>query len=255
MALKAVLDTLDGVPTALHEFYTERDGKFYLDAEGVEDVSGLKSALERLKAEAKKAKDDAKKTAERYGDLDPDLAREALKKLQDAEDKQLLDDKKIDELIAKRTERMAQAHQKEIERFNKLVADLTSERDGLNGKLSEVLIDNAIRDVATRNSVRKTAIEDVLLRGKRLWRLRDGQPVPMNGEDVVYGKDPTKPISMDEWISGLQNDAPHLFEPSSGGGATGSSAGNRGGLRVVSGDNAIGMNLEAFAKGEATLAR
>ena len=47
MGLKAILETLDEVPEALRAFYVERDGKFVLDADGVEDVTGLKSALEK----------------------------------------------------------------------------------------------------------------------------------------------------------------------------------------------------------------
>ncbi|MDQ3606617.1 MAG: hypothetical protein M3418_10605 [Gemmatimonadota bacterium] len=52
--LKAVLDTLEGVPEALHEHYAkdEKDGKFYLNADGVDDlptVRGLKTTLSKFK--------------------------------------------------------------------------------------------------------------------------------------------------------------------------------------------------------------
>lgn len=51
MALKAILDSLDGLPEAVAKEYkevTDTNGKrFVLDAEGVEDVTGLKSALSK----------------------------------------------------------------------------------------------------------------------------------------------------------------------------------------------------------------
>lgn len=53
MALAAVVDTLESVPEALRTEYAEKDGKFYLAIDGVDNhhaVGGLKSALanERL---------------------------------------------------------------------------------------------------------------------------------------------------------------------------------------------------------------
>lgn len=54
MALKTVLDTLDGVDDALKGFYTEADGKHVLDVEGIDAhpaVANLKTAYERTKAD------------------------------------------------------------------------------------------------------------------------------------------------------------------------------------------------------------
>lgn len=47
MPLKLTVDTLDGIPDALKGEYTEKDGKFVLGVEGLEDTSGLKSALDK----------------------------------------------------------------------------------------------------------------------------------------------------------------------------------------------------------------
>jgi hypothetical protein len=62
MALKALLETLDGVDDAVKPFYAERDGKFVLDVEGVDDhpdVANLKSAYSRTKDDREKAKIEA----------------------------------------------------------------------------------------------------------------------------------------------------------------------------------------------------
>lgn len=63
MALKAVLQSLDGVPESLRNEYKERDGKFYLDIEGIDDhdgVGALRRAKDYEKEEAKKAKERAR---------------------------------------------------------------------------------------------------------------------------------------------------------------------------------------------------
>ena len=57
MPLPAYVDDLDALPEAVRAYYVEtEDGRWRLDAEGVEDVSGLKSALEKERAERKALK-------------------------------------------------------------------------------------------------------------------------------------------------------------------------------------------------------
>src|SRR5262245_41163948 len=54
MAIKAVLENLDDVAETLREEYEEKDGKFILNIEGVDDhplVKNLKSAHEKTKKE------------------------------------------------------------------------------------------------------------------------------------------------------------------------------------------------------------
>lgn len=93
--LKAMLDNLDGLSDEVKEHYTERDGKFYLDVgkvEGLalEDVTGLKSTVEKLRTNErdltqtlKKVNDDLVVQQERFKDIDPDAAKVALEKLEE----------------------------------------------------------------------------------------------------------------------------------------------------------------------------
>ena len=59
MALELNVDTLDGLDDSVKGLYVERDGKFQLDVNGIEDVSGLKSALEHERTSRKKAIENA----------------------------------------------------------------------------------------------------------------------------------------------------------------------------------------------------
>lgn len=60
MALKLTLDTLDGVDEAIKALYVEHDGKFKLAVDGLEDTSGLKSALEKERKARREAEQRAK---------------------------------------------------------------------------------------------------------------------------------------------------------------------------------------------------
>jgi DNA-binding transcriptional MerR regulator len=51
MALKLIVDKLDDVPEALRGEYTEKDGKFHLGVDGLEDTGGLKTALQKERAD------------------------------------------------------------------------------------------------------------------------------------------------------------------------------------------------------------
>lgn len=57
MTLPATADRLEDLPEAVREHYVAtEDGRFRLDADGVEDVAGLKSALEKERAARKALK-------------------------------------------------------------------------------------------------------------------------------------------------------------------------------------------------------
>jgi len=77
--LKAELDSLDGLDDSLKGLYVEQDGKFRLDAEGV-DNSGLKSALEKERKAARDAENRRKDLEARFKDIDPERYAELLKK-------------------------------------------------------------------------------------------------------------------------------------------------------------------------------
>ena len=80
MALKAVLETLEGVDDAIQSFYTETDGKFVLQVEGVDDhpeVGNLRNAYARTKEDREKAKQDVATLKSQIAELQkgaPDIA-------------------------------------------------------------------------------------------------------------------------------------------------------------------------------------
>lgn len=84
---KAVLENLDGLSEQLAAEYEEKDGKFYLKLEGVDEhpsVVALKNAHERTKADRKKIADELKTLREKYKDFPEEMTVEEFERLKAA---------------------------------------------------------------------------------------------------------------------------------------------------------------------------
>lgn len=218
LASKAEVDAL---PEALRGFYVEKDGKFVLDAD-FEDVGGLKSALQKERTGRETLEATLREIRKQLGDADPAKARAAMQKLQELEEKGLIDAGRFEELLKQRTERLAAEKDGTIK-------ELTDKLSASDRRLAELVIDNELRAVATAKKVRPEAVEDFLRRGRDVYKLQDGKAIPVKPDGTVYyGKKPNEPMGMDEWADGIVTTAPHLFEGSSGSGAANNGGGGGG---------------------------
>lgn len=232
MALKATLtaDEFKAQPEPLQGVYKQQGDVFVLDAdvESHPAVAGLKNTVKATRDEADRFKREAGEFKTKFGDLDPEKAREAIKFVEAQHDKKLIDEGKVDELVAKRVERMQAEHANQVKSLSKRADTVEQENKTLLGQLSEVLIDSALTTTAVKVGVRQTALDDVKLRGRMVWKLVDGKPTPHRPDGTLYyGADGRSLLSMEEWLGTLQQNAPHLFEASSGSGTDSSASGFR----------------------------
>jgi hypothetical protein len=65
-------------------------------------------------------------------------------------------------------------------------------------------------------------MQDILSRARRVWKLVDGKPTPMENDTTMFGKDGKSVLSFEEWAQDLAERASFLFEESGGGGSNGS---------------------------------
>lgn len=216
MALKAILDSLDGLSDDLKKLYTQKDGKYHLDVDGMVDKTRL-DEFRNNNIELKKQLDDVKK---QYDGIDVEQVRELIKKDAALKEKKLIDAGDIEKLVAERTASMKADYEKQI----KTLAEKVTSSDS---QLERLVIDNALKDAGLKAGVRDTAMEDVVLRGRARYKMQDGKAVPMTADGkVIYGKDGETPETMTEWFGSLASAAPHLFNPSNGSGANGSGSKN-----------------------------
>ncbi len=253
MALQAIVEDLDAVPEALREHYSEIDDAFVLDLEGVQNhpaTRALKNAKDREADERRKRGEKVAELEARlsaFEGLDPEAARRALAEVEAQADRQLIDQGEIDKLIQTKTAGLRAEHEKEIDALGIALGHAEA-------ALAQVKIFDAVRQAAIKAGVRDGALDDVVNRARAVWRLADGAPVaikPGTGDEPWLADDGA-PITMGRWIDELAGEAAHLFKPNRGGDAQGGVDAEGRQLVDIAEPNAIGRNLEAFAKGEVT---
>lgn len=210
--LKAVLENLDGIPEALQGLYKLTDGKYVLDAEVEEhpSVRGLKNALTNVREEHNKAKEAL--LPFKGVDLQKYKQMEEHERL--IQEGKLIAEGKVEELVALRTAALKDSLTAEIDKWK-------TEASATRSQLDTLVIDNAVQTAANKFGVKKTAMDDVMLRARALFRSHEGKAVAFQGDNPMYGKDGTSFLGIDEWMQSLPTVAGHLFEESKGSAAPG----------------------------------
>jgi hypothetical protein len=185
MALKAFVDNLNDVPKELHVHYVQEGGKYRLDAEGVEDVTGLKTALER----ERDANRDAQKRLKAFEGLDdPAAAIKALETMKNIDQKKLIDAGEVDKV------------KKEIsDGFACQVAELTQKLTDKDGHIYKLEVSNRFAQSKFINE--KTVLPPDIAEatfGKN-FKVEDGRVVGYIGENRIYKKtNPAELADLDE---------------------------------------------------------
>jgi len=122
--------------------------------------------------------------------------------------------KEVEELVSKRVATYKGETSKQLE-------ELTTALKSKEALVSNLLIDNKVKEAALKSGVRATALDDVILRAKQTFTLEGEAVVAKQNGETVYGAD-TKPLDINGWMKQLTTQAPHLFETSVGAGAMGS---------------------------------
>jgi hypothetical protein len=220
VALAFKLKSLDGVEEAVRALYVEKDGEFHLDVLGLEDTSGLKSALQKERQAAKEARDLAKSIEDKFKDIDPDKVREMMSKLDKDGEAQLIAAGKIDEVVAKRIEKQRAELMKQLE----AATAQTEAEKARTAKFSQRVLDNNIRAAAAKAGLHAGAVDDALFRARTMFTIDDdGNAIQLDESGKpVLGKDGKTPFTPAEWLESMKETAPHWFPAgAAGGGATG----------------------------------
>lgn len=209
MGLAYEATSLDGIDQAHQSLYAKgEDGIFRLQVDGVVPKSKLD--------EFRQTNVNLMKEAEKFKNIDPTKYAELLAQDQALKEKKLIDSGDVDGLINSRTQAMKNDYETRLNGLN-------DQLGSANRQLETLLVDNAVRQAANELGVLPTAVEDLILRAKSIFRVKDGSAIAI-GQDghPVIGKDGTTPLSIKEWGTALRKIAPHLFAGSQGSGSNGS---------------------------------
>jgi hypothetical protein len=221
MTLKASLTALTEVADAFREHYVERDGRWVLQTDPpTEDVTGLKSALEKergLKRDAERQLSDLKTT---FAGIDPAEVTDMREKLKAIGDKKVYDDEGLEALVTRRTHDMQQEHARKVAAQEREVQDWKQKHGALDHTWRRDRIETGLLRAITAAGVAKDAVPDAVSRGLGVFTDLDdkGQPVAKQGDEIRYGKDGVNPLTPEEWIASLKPTAAHLWPASKGSG-------------------------------------
>jgi len=177
------------------------------------DYNAMKSKLDEFRANNVALLKDKEEISKKYKGVDLDVYNDMLQQSQNLKDKKLLDEGKIEELMEERSKLMREEHNQVVENMKGQQLDLTK-------KLEHLLIDSAVRDSAVKAGVIDTAIDDVVLRSQSIFSIKEGKAVPHDSSgNVIFGDGNSDPMDVSEWVKGLTESAPHLFNASTGGGS------------------------------------
>jgi len=147
MGLKFKVENLNDVAEEHKKLYTERDGAFYLDVEGMpsgktdEDVKKLQNALEKERNDHKAAKEKIRSFVDEFGDSESIRERfdelENLKSSGGKSNEELLDYKKR----LRATEKERDSYKTQFEARQKRLDELEAvdKRTKVHGKLKEIV--------------------------------------------------------------------------------------------------------------------
>jgi len=142
--LDAIRDSVEGLTEVEQGHYEERDGKFYLDVGAVdgvalENVTGLKTTVETLRASERKLKANLEATLAKYKDIDPEEARTAIEKYDEV--KNWDGDQKVTEAKESVRRELVKQHTKKVESLTEELADTQTQLTDaiVNTKIVEAL--------------------------------------------------------------------------------------------------------------------
>lgn len=215
MGLKYSVETLDDVDEQYRDLYTEKNGKYVLDAEGLpepEDNSGLKTALERER-EARKKYEKQIKAWEKTG-KSPDEIAELLAAREETERKKAEEEGDFDKLLSQHRSK-----------WEKEKDELASELEAARASERSAIINTSLMAALTKAGATEEGIDLLPDRlSNRIKFEREGTErvikiVSGDGETPMAGSAKDGTATFDDLAKEALEKYPSLFKGSGAGGS------------------------------------
>ena len=221
MAIKYTYDDVADIPEGFENLYTQSDeGVFTMsEVEGIADKGKLNEFRENNIDLRKQIEDHAAAVS----DLESKFSGVDLDKWKEFQE--LIDKGDVETLIERRVQEVLAAKEKELGSlrgdYDGKVSGLQEQLINYENQFSSLVIDRELASLSSERGVAASAVEDVLTRGRATFKVEDGRPVAYDMDGMkMYSEDAITPLSVGEWLDGLSEKAPHLFNKSQGTGVT-----------------------------------
>lgn len=233
MVIEGIVDSLDGVADALKPAYTQnqKTGKFELQVKGYTTAEKVTEFRDNNVDLSKRiAKYETEMAEYRALGEDPKALTEEvtnLRKLgQQLENQELVDKKGFEGALAQRVEQMKQDFEGKVAALKSNLETLKGERDSAVAENKRIVVSGDITRAALAEGVLPEAIPDLLLRADHSgWTRNEKGDVVLfdkKSNSIVYGANGADPLTPEEWVIGLKQNARHFFNRPSGAGGLGS---------------------------------
>jgi len=255
--VKAVLDTLEGLPDPVRAEYEFKDGKYHLKLEGNPTGFVIKKELDDANTKLTEYRDNNRglntKVTEletkmaTFKDIDPVKYRTMDAKITELEKKGVKDGNDVAELVSKTVKDA-------IKPYEEREAQRAASEKAAVERADRELLKSTLATAGVSAGVDERAMTDYIARGMGIFKVVEGEVVARKGEAPIFQKaKPAEVLTVDVWATEeLPAEAPHIYKPSRGGGA-GNGGGGGGPItkKTISSDPLeFGKNLEGIAKGE-----
>lgn len=255
--MKAVLDTLEGLPDPVRSEYELKDGKYHLKLEGNPTGYVTKRELDETNVKLTEFRDNNRtlngKVTEietklaGFKDIDPVKYKTMDDKIKELEKKGVQSGADVADLVTK-------AVTSAIKPFEEREATRAASEKAALERADRELLRSTLTSAGIKAGIADGAISDYVNRGMEKFKVVDGEVVARKGDAPIFQKaKPAEVLTVDAWATDeLYADAPHLYKPSRGGGAGGGGGGGTPpNKKIISSDPLeFGKNLEGIAKGE-----
>ena len=237
MAIKYTYDNVADIPEGFENLYTQSDeGVFTMsEVEGIADKGKLNEFREN-NIDLRKQIEDHTATMNdlesKFSGVDLDKWKEFQEKesamaeqQRKIDEQELIDKGDVETLIERRVQEVLAAKEKELGSlrgdYDGKVSGLQEQLINYENQFSSLVIDRELASLSSERGVAASAVEDVLTRGRATFKVEDGRPVAYDMDGMkMYSEDAITPLSVGEWLDGLSDKAPHLFNKSQGTGVT-----------------------------------
>lgn len=233
MSLKVIVDSLDDIPAALHEFYVEKDGKFTLqlgeDVRSHPEVLALKSALDRQKADNARIKAELAEIKGKGADVpdDFDAAEWERLKAEDAARTADPDNKDASKRVEAATAALKAQHERALAALQKKYDADIGERDQRIAAQDARERSRLVDDGLTKALIDAGVTRPPLLRAAKAMLQSDVEVADEDGQFVARMRAEVGGTEIPAYIQNWVNteDGKVFVEPASGVGAKGNGNG------------------------------
>jgi hypothetical protein len=238
MALQFVLASIDDLPDDVKKLYKKReDGKFQLDTDDVVDKSKL-DEFRTNNRELKAANEDLLRKFQAFEGVDPAKYKALLDKFQSDEEKKLMKDGNIEEVVKLRTAAIVKDRDDQLAAKDKLIAKLQEDTKKATSEKDTYIVETELRKAVDNPELGFQPNVANILKDSVLKEFvhKDGKVIRVKPDgSSVFGKS-GDPMGLEEFVTGFAKEHPYLVKPSNGGGAHNEHKPNANGKTMKRGD-------------------